>query len=124
MSSHTKLVVWQKSVDLVEFVYKITREFPDEEKFGLVSQMRRCAVSIPSNIAEGQGRKTNGEFGYFLRIAYGSSSELETQLLIASRLGFLTKENYDSVIVNLEDVRKMLNGLLTHVSKTSDDQIT
>ena len=83
MSEFTKLIAWQRSIDLVEVIYRITKKFPDDEKFNLVSQIRRSAVSIPSNIAEGHGRKTNGEFAHFLRIAYGSSSELETQLIIS-----------------------------------------
>lgn len=119
MSGYRELIVWQKSIDLVENVYKMTRKFPDDEKFNLVSQIRRSAVSIPSNIAEGQGRKTDGEFGYFLRIAFGSSSELETQLLISLRLKFITKEEYDAVSSLLTEIRKMLNTLILKL-KTND----
>lgn len=115
MSTHTDLVVWQKSIDLVELVYRLTKDFPDEEKFGLISQMRRSAVSIPSNIAEGHGRKGNGDFAHFLKIAFGSSSELETQLHIAFRLDYLNKKDYDETVAFLADVRKMLNGLITHI---------
>lgn len=112
MKSYKTLIVWQKSVDLVEGVYRITRDFPDDEKFNLTSQIRRSAVSIPSNIAEGHGRKSDGDFGHFLKIAFGSSSELETQLLIAKRLELLPEKEYDALAESLTTVRKMLNSLI------------
>jgi len=84
MAQHYRdLIAWQKAMDLVAHVYYITKSFPDEEKFGLVSQMRRCAVSVPSNIAEGQSRNSKGEFIQFLGIARGSIAELTTQILIS-----------------------------------------
>jgi four helix bundle protein len=91
ISSHNieKLIIWQKSVDLACDIYKVTSEFPTEEKFGLISQMRRAGVSIPSNIAEGAGRGYNSQFAQFLSIASGSTNELFTQLIIANRLGFI-----------------------------------
>jgi four helix bundle protein len=116
MSEFTKLIAWQKSVDLVETIYRITKRFPEDEKFGLVTQIRRAAVSIPSNIAEGHGRKTDGEFNHFLKIAYGSSSELETQLVISFRLKLISDKEYNEVRVSLEEVRKMIHGLILHFS--------
>ena len=86
---HKDLDVWKKSMDLVEGVYRLTKSFPDSEKYGLTNQMRRCAVSIPSNIAEGAGRNSKKEFKQFLYISLGSISELETQLIISSKLNYL-----------------------------------
>ena len=114
---HKNLDVWKKSMDLVEVTYKLTQQFPDTEKFGLTSQMRRSAVSIPSNIAEGAARKGDKELIQFLYIALGSISELETQYLIAVRLKFTNK---DEVIEGLLlDVKKMLLGFKNYVSKKS-----
>jgi len=115
METYTKLLVWEKSVDLVEYIYKFTNFFPDDEKFGLVSQIRRCAISIPSNIAEGHGRKSDVDFARFLRIAYGSSSELETQLLISYRLKLLPQKEYDEVVVRLTEIWKMLNKFISNL---------
>jgi len=89
VKSHRDLIVWQRALELCTAIYKTTAGFPGEEKFGLVSQMRRAAVSIPSNIAEGHGRLTTSEYRHFLGIARGSLKELETQILIARRLGYL-----------------------------------
>jgi four helix bundle protein len=114
---HKDLDVWKKSMDLVEVTYKLTQQFPDSEKFGLTSQMRRSAVSIPSNIAEGAARKGDKELIQFLYIALGSISELETQYLIAVRLKFTNK---DEVIEGLLlNVKKMLLGFKNYVSKKS-----
>jgi four helix bundle protein len=114
---HKNLDVWKKSMDLVEVTYKLTQQFPDSEKFGLTSQMRRSAVSIPSNIAEGAARKGDKELIQFLYIALGSISELETQYLIAVRLKFINK---DEVIEGLLlNVKKMLLGFKNYVSKKS-----
>jgi len=90
MSNYKKLKVWQFAMNLVEDIYRITKDFPKDEKFGLVSQMRRSSISVPSNIAEGSGRDTQGAFLNFLNIARGSLCELETQMLIAHRLGFIS----------------------------------
>ena len=116
MKSYKELIVWQKSVTLVLSVYKLTEEFPDAEKFGLISQMRRCAVSIPSNIAEGWGRASDKEKKQFVRIAYGSASELETQLLISYKLGFVEKKKCDEADTELTEVLKMLNGLINKLT--------
>ncbi|MDC1205642.1 four helix bundle protein, partial [Candidatus Pacebacteria bacterium] len=95
-----------------------TKEFPDAEKFGLINQMRRCAVSTESNIAEGHARKSDGDFHRFLRISYGSASELETQLIISRELEFVSQEEFDTVCEKVIEVKKMLNKLMTTVSKS------
>ena len=110
---HKDLDVWKKSMDLVETIYKLTQTFPDAEKFGLTSQMRRAAVSIPSNIAEGAARKGDKEFMHFLYISIGSLSELETQYLIAIRLGFVTNE--DAFGQQLIEVKKLLIGFKNYI---------
>jgi four helix bundle protein len=105
-----KLVVWQKALDFVTDVYRATQSFPSDERFGLTSQLRRAAVSIPSNIAEGQGRLTRGEFRQFLGNAKGSICEVETQLLIAHNLSYLNDPR--PLLEKLNTVAKLLNGLL------------
>jgi four helix bundle protein len=119
MKTHEELVVWQKSIELVKCVYQVTIEFPDTEKFGLTNQMRRSAVSVPSNIAEGHARNGDPEFKQFLKIAYGSSAELETQLHIARELEFISTSNFDRVHELLVEVRKMLNALIRTVASKS-----
>jgi four helix bundle protein len=113
---HKDLEVWKKSMDLVVRLYQITKLFPDSEKYGLTSQMRRAAVSIPSNIAEGSARKGNKELLQFLYIAIGSLSELETQYMIAVRLEFVTKE--DAFEQQLIEVKKLLIGFKNYISKS------
>lgn len=110
MKSHKDLQAWQKAMDLVEGIYRLTRTFPDDEKYGLISQMRRAAVSIPSNIAEGAARNGNREFVQYLYIALGSLSEIETQLDIARRLHFV-QEDLGSMELMITDIRRMLLGL-------------
>lgn len=110
MKSHKDLDVWKKSIDLVTEIYKATRGFPREEIYGLTNQMRRCVVSIPSNIAEGAGRNSRKEFVQFLYIALGSVSELETQILIAQNLDYLQAPH--EFLNNIEAIKKMLNGLI------------
>lgn len=112
---HKDLDVWRKSMDLVVRVYQITQLFPDSEKYGLTSQMRRAAVSIPSNIAEGAARKGDRELIQFLYIAIGSLSELETQYLIAIRLEFIIKEEtFESQMI---EVKKLLIGFKNYLNK-------
>lgn len=112
VKSYKDLVVWQKAMILVSAVYKLTRTFPDTERFGLTSQIQRAAVSIPSNIAEGQGRLATKEFRQFLGVARGSLKELETQLLISIDLGY-TSEDQTSACLDLADqVGRMLNALI------------
>lgn len=110
--SYRDLVAWQKAVDLVAEVYRITRSFPKDEIYGLTSQLRRAAVSIPSNIAEGQGRLSKGEFRQFLGQARGSVLEVETQAIIARRLGFLEDAAAENVLSRSAEVNRILNGLL------------
>ena len=105
------LLVWRKGILLVRNIYEITRSFPSEEKFGLVSQMRRAAVSIPSNIAEGQARHTTREFIQFISHAEGSNAELNTQLIIAIDLGYCTTDEARAAFDLMAELRKMLNAL-------------
>jgi len=107
---HKELDVWKKTIDLVTDIYKITKGFPDEEKFTLTSQLRRSAISIPSNIAEGAGRRSDKEFIQFLYIALGSAAETETQLIIASNINYLKEDA--PVFLKIENVRKMILGLI------------
>jgi len=96
---------------LAETVYKVTSNFPETEKYGLVSQMRRCSISIPSNIAEGS-RRTEKEFKNFLRVSFGSGSELETQLDLSNRLGFISESDYNRAVETLSEIMKMLNKMV------------
>ncbi len=112
MHTYKDLIVWQKSIELVIAVYELTENYPKEEIFGLVSQMRRAAVSIPSNIAEGKLRKGEKEFFHFISIAYGSGGELETQVEISKKLQKTKKLDFRKVDLLLEEVMKMLNKLL------------
>lgn len=109
--SYKGLIVWQKSVLLVKQIYLLTGKFPSEEKFGIVSQMRRAAVSIPSNIAEGQARRTTGDYIRFISNAEGSLAELDTQLIISIELSFCDKTTADECFSMMIEVRKMLNAL-------------
>lgn len=106
-----ELIAWQKAMDLVELVYQRTTDYPREEIYGLTNQTRRAAVSIPSNIAEGQGRRTTGDFLRYLSIAYGSLCELETQLLIGQRLGYLKSTSSSSIFALAAEVGRLINGL-------------
>lgn len=110
--SYRDLVAWQKAVDLVTEIYRMTRSFPKDEIYGLTSQLRRAAVSIPSNIAEGQGRLSKGEFRQFLGQARGSILEVETQTIIARNLGFLESAPAENVLQRSAEVNRILNGLL------------
>jgi len=117
--NYKDLVVWQKGIELAKATYRLTSKFPSEEKFGLVSQMRRATISIPSNIAGGQARHTMGEFIQFISHAEGSVAELETQLILSVELGFVNAENTKPSAVLLDDIRRMLNGLRRKLSGTS-----
>ena len=111
MFGFEKLEVWQKAIELTDAVYNFTRPFPNEERFGLTSQMRRCSVSVASNIAEGSGRGSTPDFARFVEIAYGSLMELITQLKIANRQGFLPNAAYDEAYSKSETIGRMLSGL-------------
>lgn len=106
------LIVWQKSMDLVEEVYKLVRLLPNEELYVLSSQMRRSAISIPSNIAEGQKRRTDKEFATFLSYAKGSNAELQTQIMLCSRLGFLNVDRINNVLDLTVEIDKMLESFI------------
>ena len=112
MRTHLDLDVWKKSIQFVKKIYEITSKFPDTEKYGLTNQMRRCAVSIPSNIAEGAGRNSKKEFKQFLYISLGSISEIETQLIISTELSYLKDK---SLLEELNEIRKMLFGLIKSI---------
>ncbi len=112
MKSHKDLIVWQKSMDHVAAIYVATKAFPKEELFGIVSQMRRAAVSIPSNIAEGYGRLYDKETVKFLSNALGSASELETQLIISKDLGYLSIEDFQKLTNQIEEIIRMLSALI------------
>jgi len=116
--SYRDLVAWQKAMDLVTEVYRITTSFPKEEMYGLTSQMRRAAVSVPSNIAEGQGRRGVAEFRHFLRQAIGSLMEIETQVMIAQRLGYLGLETTGQILHDSAELGRVLNGLLASLGPT------
>ena len=112
MKSHKDLIVWQKSMDHVAAIYVATKAFPKEELFGIVSQMRCAAVSIPSNIAEGYGRLYDKETVKFLSNALGSASELETQLIISKDLGYLSIEDFQKLTNQIEEIIRMLSALI------------
>lgn len=104
--------MWQRSFALCMDVYRLTRRLPAEERFGLSAQLRRAAVSVPSNIAEGYNRGSRAEYLRFLWIAYGSTNELDTQILLARELGFLAPDEVEPVLAELGDIERMLNGLI------------
>ena len=111
MHNFKELKVWKMSIELTKLVFELTRSFPNEHKFGLSNQLFRCAVSIPSNIAEGCGRKSDKELKQFVSISLGSSFELETQIIIAKEVDLITIEQFDSINSKLLEIQKMLNGL-------------
>ena len=111
------LKIWTKAMDIAEKTYLLSAEFPSEERFGLTSQIRRSAVSVPSNIAEGAGRSTNGEFRNFLSIASGSSYELLTQLILSHRLHLISEEKARPVISDVIEVQKMNYALIKSLAK-------
>ena len=117
IKSYRDLIVWSKSVELVQKVYDLKREFSSDERFGLTSQMRRCAVSIPSNIAEGSGRGTKKDFKRFLEFAISSSFELETQLLICVDLNYINANEIDLLMKNVIEVQKLIYGLINTLKK-------
>ena len=117
MKTHKDLEVWKTSIEMVTKVYQLTQIFPKEELYGLTNQMRRAAVSVPSNIAEGAGRNSSKEFLQFLYIATGSLSELETQLIIAYNLKYINNEQKQNMEILINTIFKMLSGLVQSVKK-------
>ena len=114
---YSDLVAWQKAMDLVVRVYEVTEEFPPRERFGLTNQLRRAVVSVASNIAEGQGRHATRDFLRCLSIAYGSLQEVETQLIIARRLGYLEEEFRSRLFDLTGEVARLINGLMNSLSR-------
>jgi four helix bundle protein len=117
ISSYRDLKIWQRGMDLVETVYQLSSSFPDSERYGLTSQVRRAAVSIPSNVAEGWGRSSTKQFVHQLDIARASLYEVETQLLIGERLGFLNEEHVSAALSNSEVLSRMLLALMRSLQK-------
>ena len=111
MQHYQQLLVWQKAMDLVVWCYEITKSFPSEERYGLTSQIRRAGVSVPANIAEGHSRFHTKEFLNHLSIARGSLAELETELMISQRVGFLSSEQLDRLLVMSDEIGRMTAGL-------------
>jgi four helix bundle protein len=116
MADYKTLTVWQKSTAFCIEIYKITDSFPPNEQFGIISQLRRASLSIPSNIAEGSKRFTDKSYASFLRIALGSGAEVETQLYIAKELKYLSESNYLRLVSNLTEIMKMLSMFIKKVS--------
>ncbi len=115
--NYKDLIVWQKAIDLAELTYKLTTGFPKEEIYGITSQMRRCSISIASNIAEGQARSSIPQFKHFLTISKGSIAELQTQLIIAERLKYLSTEQNSVFQALLSDIARLLNGLINSLKE-------
>jgi four helix bundle protein len=111
MNNYKELKVWQKSVELSTKIYQITTGFPKDELYGLTSQLRRTAVSVPSNITEGSGRGTNKDFSHFLCIGLGSAFELETQIIIAGKLQMVKQEDATEILNEVTEIQKMIRGL-------------
>jgi four helix bundle protein len=120
--NYADLIAWQKAMALAESVYKTTSNMPREELYGLTSQMRRAAVSIPSNIAEGEGRRPHGEFLHMLSISYGSLRELETQTVLANRLSFIQDNDARTVMEECGEVGRLLNGLMKSVASRASSR--
>lgn len=117
MQRFTELKVWQKSHTFVLQVYRLTKSFPSEERYGLTSQLRRAALSVPTNVAEGAKRQTNAEYARFLNIAEGSLAESEYLLMVSRDLGYLTDATSKPLLAQADEIAKMLHGLRTKVGK-------
>ncbi|MBN2275634.1 MAG: four helix bundle protein [Bacteroidales bacterium] len=116
METHKSLIVWQKSISFVITIYNLTKSFPRNEMYGIVSQIRRAAVSIPSNIAEGCARRNTREYIQFLYVSLGSAAEIETHLIISSNLNFIIKGETERLHNELEEILRMLTGLIKSLS--------
>lgn len=117
IKSYKELIVWQKAIKLVREIFILTNKFPRSELYGIISQIRRAAISIPSNIAEGYGRRSKKEYLQFYSIAYGSAMELETQIIISKELLFTSTENFDKVDLLLDEVCRMLNSMISQMKQ-------
>ena len=111
MHNFRELKIWKMGIEISKLIFQITRTFPSEERYSLTSQLTRCAISIPSNIAEGCGRKSNKELNQFLSISLGSAFELETQIILAYEFGYIDHVTYEKTIVQIHEVQKMISGL-------------
>jgi four helix bundle protein len=120
MKDYKKFLVWQKSHQLTLDVYRLVRDFPKEEMFGLTSQMKRASSSIPMNIAEGCGRNSEKDFARFLIISFGSANELEYQIILSIDLNFISYEHGQKFLFQIEEVKKMLNGLISKINNTKN----
>lgn len=118
MKTYTELFVWQKSMELVTNIYKDTKSFPKEEIYGLTSQIRRCSVSIPSNIAEGFGRKSQPDFIRFLKISMGSLFELQTQLRISKNIEYLNESRFNTLFEETREVERMLSSFIQSITQS------
>jgi len=118
IKSFKQLNIWQKGIEIVKDVYLLTKKFPKEELYGLSSQMKRAAISIPSNVAEGFKRYHNKEYSQFLYIALGSIGELETQIIIAQELGFITKEELNNISEKIDHISRMISSLINKLKMT------
>lgn len=114
---YAELQVWQKAMSLTKEIYQTTKLLPEEERFGLISQMRRAAVSIPSNIAEGYARTSTKDYIKFLSIALGSTAEIETQLYICKELGYVQEEQLENIFVLIEEISKMLTAIIVKLTQ-------
>lgn len=117
ISTHKDLIVWQKSILLVTDVYTLTKNFPVDERFGMVSQLNRAVISIPANIAEGWGRELSKNYLQFLRISRGSLMEVETMVLISKNLNYITEKNFIEINKKIEEVGKILQGLIKSIQQ-------
>lgn len=117
IETYRDLIAWQKAMDLVEVVYEATENFPKQEMYGLVSQMRRATVSIPSNIAEGFGRDSDGAFLQFCRVSQGSLREAETQFILSGRLGYMEPKVVNDLLSRSNEIGKILNGLMKSIER-------
>lgn len=112
MKTFRDLLIWKKAMEMIVNIYEVTKRFPDDEKYGLVSQIRRSSISIPSNIAEGYGRNSKGDFSRFLQISMGALFEVQTQLEIAIKLGYLKEEKYTELYEKSREIERMLSSFI------------
>ncbi|HVO75925.1 MAG TPA: four helix bundle protein [Ignavibacteriaceae bacterium] len=117
MHNYKELKVWQKERELVKFIYELTKNFPKEELYALTSQVRRAVVSVPSNIAEGAGHFSSKKFSRFLEIGYASTCELDTQVILSFDLGFIPEDELNNFNIYIEEIQKMLSGLIKSLEK-------
>jgi four helix bundle protein len=124
LNKYRELIVWQKSIEFAEKIYLVTKHFPMEERFGLAAQLKRSAVSIPSNIAEGAGRESKREFSQFLSISMGSCFEAETQLILANKIGMISNEELNNLLHASDEIQKILVGLKKSLVSKINSSIT